>query len=101
MWKSSKSKMAPAEPLLDPVTLPWFVSLGANGESQCFSFFFEGQYCGNVHIRKFVVRFIEAVLCCLFVCLFVCLVVVDVFTSVTIVVLHPELEISTLSGAHI
>ena len=45
MWKSSaKSKMAPAEPLLDPVTLGWFVSLGANGESQCFclGFFLRG-----------------------------------------------------------
>ena len=43
MWKSSaKSKMAPAEPLLDPVTLGWFVSLGANGESQCFCFFLRG-----------------------------------------------------------
>lgn len=30
----------------------------------------------------------------LFVCVFV---VVDVFTSVTVVVLHPELEIATLS----
>ena len=36
--------MAPAEPLLDPVTLGWFVSLGANGESQCFclGFFLRG-----------------------------------------------------------